>query len=96
MGCEEEWGTGTLQSPGQRRRPRFCRHLRRAEVVSGREGGSRAAGGSERQACYHELKSLKPPLGFFLATGTAVLVDGSSSAARFVAAGLMYLPTPWR
>lgn len=40
--------------------------------------------GSERQACYHELKSLKPPLGFFLAVGTAALVDGSSSAARFL------------
>ena len=34
--------------------------------------------------CYHELKSSKPRLGFFLATGTAVLVDGSSSATRFL------------
>lgn len=44
--------------------------------------------------CYQELKSPKPQLDFFLATGAAVLVDGSSSATRFVAAGLMYLPTP--
>lgn len=34
--------------------------------------------------CYHELKSPKPRLGFFLATGTAVLVEGSSSATRFL------------
>lgn len=34
--------------------------------------------------CYQELKSPKPRLGFFLAMGTAVLVDGSSSAARFL------------
>lgn len=41
--------------------------------------------GPEQQACcYHELKSPKPRLGFFLATGTAVLVDGSSSATRFL------------
>lgn len=47
--------------------------------------------------CYQELKSPKPRLGLFLAVGkVAVLVEGSSSAARFVAAGLMYLPTPWR
>ena len=39
----------------------------------------------ERPACcYHELKSPKPRLGFFLATGTAALVEGSSSATRFL------------
>lgn len=37
--------------------------------------------------CYHELKSPKPRLGFFLATGAAVLVEGSSSAARFLERG---------
>lgn len=57
---------------------------------------SRAPTGVQRWACYHELKSPKPRLGCFLATGTAVVVDCSSSATRFVAAGLMYLPTPWR
>lgn len=46
--------------------------------------------------CYQELKSPKYQLGFFLATGTAVLVDGSSSATCFMAAELMYLPTPWQ
>jgi len=65
----------------------------KAEVVASRSGAGSHAGTG---CCYHELKSPKPRLGFFLATGTAVLVEGSSSAARFVAAGLMYLPTPWR
>lgn len=42
--------------------------------------------GSLRPACccYQELKSPKPRLGLFLAVEVAVLVDGSSSAARFL------------
>ena len=41
-------------------------------------------GSSTVAGCYHELKSPKPRLGFFLATGTVALVDGSSSATRFL------------
>lgn len=43
-------------------------------------------GSSTVAGCYHELKSPKPRLGFFLATGTAALLDGSSSATRFLGA----------
>lgn len=33
---------------------------------------------------YQELKSPKPRLGFFFAAVAAMLVDGSSSATRFL------------
>lgn len=71
-------GKGT-QATGKGRRVR-------AETSGcGKQPSPASLPGSEQQACgYHVLKSLKPPLGFFLATGTAALVDGSSSAPRFL------------
>ena len=41
-------------------------------------------GSSTVAGCYHELKSPKPRLGCFLATGAAALLDGGSSATRFL------------
>lgn len=82
-----------MGSQGRKRRPR--QELYRATAQRAGPGGQETSGTQapalrpyqdpEQQARrYHELKSVKPRLGFFLATETAALVDGSSSATRFL------------
>lgn len=91
-GEEAHGPLGQEREPKQQARAGVC-----GQKPQGVETSTASLPGSEQQACcYHVLKSLKPPLGFFLATGTAALVDGSSSAPRFLGrrAGRQLLSTP--
>lgn len=79
---------GRAKPPAQGGSQERTRAAARA-LLKGRQSAPRTqprvpTGSSTAAGCYHELKSPKPRLGFFLATGTAALVDGSSSATRFL------------